>query len=438
MIFGLTEELKSMVEEKASSIVSDFVISNLVEKNNVPLEISKHFTVQSISENIITYFNSLKTEDLFFEINELLSNAQIIDKQQLYLYFLDLKFESAIYPLFYVSVTAEKNANTITLTPEPVVYINKKALDYVVENYNLANNKKGKIKSAEIRALHIAESDVDLEAAVDDLANEIMNYFEMNGLFEVAKHSHQGFRGKSVGLSNSCYLALFDKADESLVNDYEELITILNSTKSGLANDFCLLLNGFLKDEPIKINSQIEKQWENTDVPSKLVTVSPIPLNEEQNQIISALKNDGCKYIVVEGPPGTGKSHSITAIVFNSILEGKSVLVLSDKTEALDVVENKITDTLNNVRLSDEFQNPILRLGKSGNTYNKILSTESLSNIKNHHKVVSQHQHKLAQQIELANKGLKNTINAEITEYSKVNLQDIIQIEKLEMGEKSW
>jgi hypothetical protein len=36
--------------------------------------------------------------------------------------------------------------------------------------------------------------------------------------------------------------------------------------------------------------------------------------------------------------------------------------VLSDKKEALDVVEEKITETLNKVRIHDDFQNPILRL----------------------------------------------------------------------------
>jgi SpoU rRNA methylase family enzyme len=43
-------------------------------------------------------------------------------------------------------------------------------------------------------------------------------------------------------------------------------------------------------------------------------------------------------------------------------LNGKSVLVLSDKKEALDVVEDKITETLNKVRKDDDFLNPILRL----------------------------------------------------------------------------
>ena len=36
----------------------------------------------------------------------------------------------------------------------------------------------------------------------------------------------------------------------------------------------------------------------------------------------------------------------------------------------------KITDTLKTVRLGENFQDPILRLGKQGSTYAKILAVE--------------------------------------------------------------
>ena len=109
-------------------------------------------------------------------------------------------------------------------------------------------------------------------------------------------------------------------------------------------------------------------------VNERLNYTSPIPLNPEQLKILKALNNEKCKYVVVEGPPGTGKSHTISAIAFDYVLNGKSILILSDTREALDVVENKINDTLDKVRGENPLQNPILRLGKMGNTYNKILA----------------------------------------------------------------
>ena len=61
-----------------------------------------------------------------------------------------------------------------------------------------------------------------------------------------------------------------------------------------------------------------------------------------------------CRFITLQGPPGTGKSHTITAIAFDCIQRQQSCLVLSDKTEALDVVEDKLSDVLSIARGGDD------------------------------------------------------------------------------------
>ena len=58
--------------------------------------------------------------------------------------------------------------------------------------------------------------------------------------------------------------------------------------------------------------------------------------------------------------------------------------MLSDKKEALDVVEDKLSDVLDKTRMGEGFQNPILRLGREGNTYNKILANQNVENIRTH------------------------------------------------------
>ena len=65
-----------------------------------------------------------------------------------------------------------------------------------------------------------------------------------------------------------------------------------------------------------------------------------LPSNKEQLDVIRwALKN---KITVVEGPPGTGKSHTITNLALHLLKEGKKILITSYTTKALDVVVNKI------------------------------------------------------------------------------------------------
>ena len=146
------------------------------------------------------------------------------------------------------------------------------------------------------------------------------------------------------------------------------------------------IINDFLLNEPEVITEELDDNWHGMGLNERLNYRSPIPLNAEQYKILKALKKDNCKYVVVEGPPGTGKSHTISAIAFDYILDDKSILILSDTREALDVVENKINDTLNKVRGKNVLQNPILRLGKMGNTYNKLLAKSSIDNIRVFHR----------------------------------------------------
>ncbi len=63
-------------------------------------------------------------------------------------------------------------------------------------------------------------------------------------------------------------------------------------------------------------------------------------LNSAQEKVIESLvSEDG---IVVQGPPGTGKSQVITGIITTAINERKTVLMVSEKKTALDVVHSRL------------------------------------------------------------------------------------------------
>lgn len=431
MIASIFDELRGLLSERATSLASDFVIANVVDQIATPLKVSGLISVRSLKDDIKTYFESITSEDLYYELNELAGNSEILDKQQLYLYLFEIKFGGSAYPLFYIPIELTRSSDALSVAFDSSAYINKKAIDFIVENLNRQGDKRGKIKSADERIIHLADEEVNLVDSIENVANELLNYCEIDGLFDLATSRVQSFKSHQASISNSCHFALFDKSDEALVNDYEELIGLLN-VGGDLGARFQSLLEGFLTQEPISITSEVDREWDGVEVPEKLVNVSPIPLNEEQNQIIRALGKSECKHLVVQGPPGTGKSHTITALVFNAILDKKNVLVLSDKKEALDVVEDKITETLNNVRLSEEFQNPILRLGKAGNTYSKILSSEALADIKHHYKAVNKNRNALDHHLQQVTTKLKETISREVAEYSSIELQELALLEKLE------
>jgi very-short-patch-repair endonuclease len=86
-------------------------------------------------------------------------------------------------------------------------------------------------------------------------------------------------------------------------------------------------------------------------------------LNEPQKRILLAAENPENRFIVVDGPPGTGKSHTITALIYQATLMGKSVLVTSHKQQSLDVIDNALIEQFRTVH--PRAKPPVLRLTSS-------------------------------------------------------------------------
>lgn len=63
----------------------------------------------------------------------------------------------------------------------------------------------------------------------------------------------------------------------------------------------------------------------------------PFPYNKDQVGVLSAVKNRAC---IIEGPPGTGKSQTIANLLCHFAANGKKVLFLSQKAQAIKVVKD--------------------------------------------------------------------------------------------------
>jgi very-short-patch-repair endonuclease len=74
------------------------------------------------------------------------------------------------------------------------------------------------------------------------------------------------------------------------------------------------------------------------------------PANAEQLQVAQRLQKHGAA--LVQGPPGTGKTHTIANLVGHLLSEGKSVLITSHTTKALQVVHEKIPAPLQSLCVS--------------------------------------------------------------------------------------
>ncbi len=80
----------------------------------------------------------------------------------------------------------------------------------------------------------------------------------------------------------------------------------------------------------------------------------PLPWNDEQKRIAERL--DANYGVVVKGPPGTGKSHTIANLISRFLAEGKSVLVTSQTSKALEVLRDKLPENIRSLAVSQLHQ----------------------------------------------------------------------------------
>lgn len=80
------------------------------------------------------------------------------------------------------------------------------------------------------------------------------------------------------------------------------------------------------------------RQLDAVDMPTSHL----IPLDADSSQIEALIAAENGLSFVLSGPPGTGKSQSITNMIANMLYHGKRVLFVAQKKAALDVVKERL------------------------------------------------------------------------------------------------
>jgi len=405
----LTETLLAAFEEESSIAVT----SLLVDKDDKPLRklINDKFELSVIKKNLQIYFDTFSVEDLYDNFREMLANSELIDKVEFYLNLGEASYKNNKFPIYFIPLEVEKKQGTISLSISNILYVNKKAIDYISQDI-MRKLEKSVPSYVKDRVVYI-EDNASIYSMANDLISKIMDSFNLGGTMNFGNQMTPEVKNTEIRVSTNLSISLFDKSDESMMNDYEALLTGLEGGGE-LKEFFENLISNFLFKNPKDIVEEVDDEWESLSTSNKLIYNSPLPLAEEQRKILEAIEKKEAKYIAVQGPPGTGKSHTITAIAFNAILEEKSLLILSDTKEALDVVENKLNQSLAKVRVDKDFQNPILRLGKTGSNYAQLMKPATIEKIKISYNSTKSEQERVQKKLNDVSKSLEKNINKEI------------------------
>lgn len=68
-----------------------------------------------------------------------------------------------------------------------------------------------------------------------------------------------------------------------------------------------------------------------------------VPASADSSQLSAIYEASNGKSFVLHGPPGTGKSQTITNMISNALYQGKTVLFVAEKMAALSVVQKRLT-----------------------------------------------------------------------------------------------
>ena len=369
---------------RVEKYLREFLESHPVtDSDRIVKEISDYLH-KNPNDDFLSYLSQYRIARFHDEVYDLWKNKQVLDRQDFYLYFLDITYQGLTYPIFYIPASVDRSEDGwFSFEFDPVFLINKKAVQYVSERFADEAKKEWRV---DLPPRHIYLSNYETKGALQKylqtILNEMFDFFSVTP-FQLSNGKAAAAANERVTITNNCYLSIFDKADEALLNDYEELLNLALSETDGKALQILSKLStDYLFENPVTLEREVEEEYDSQPISERLTYNSPIPLNKEQLQVLRSIDKKDCSRVIIEGPPGTGKSHTITALINNALLKKQSVLMVSDKKEALDVVEEKINDVLERMKLDDFIQNPIVRLGKKENTFAGIFKQINYDKIK--------------------------------------------------------
>ncbi len=134
-------------------------------------------------------------------------------------------------------------------------------------------------------------------------------------------------------LLNNIYIGLFSFAKFVMYKDLDEYQELIKSSK--LIGTICGLNN----EKQVSTDSICPmSELDNRVQPQS--TYQILDADSSQQQAIQVVKSGN--NLVIEGPPGTGKSQTIANIIAELLSQNKKVLFVSQKIAALDVVKSRL------------------------------------------------------------------------------------------------
>ena len=190
-----------------------------------------------------------------------------------------------------------------------------------------------------------------LDALAAESVPQVLAELERAGLPGIAVHEQlhaftdrdeefELWRDDRLEIEECAVLGLFPQSSSDLLQDYDDLLATIERGEdpSGLLGAALELLPGDLKTH---YAPSPKAQTDEDHVDEKEIEVAPVIYADPSQQAVLERVRE-TRALVVDGPPGTGKSQVIVNLVAEALRRGERVAVVCEKRAALDVVANRL------------------------------------------------------------------------------------------------
>lgn len=208
------------------------------------------------------------------------------------------------------------------------------------------------------------------QAVVDGVDREnflasLIRYYEYNDIhIKVKDNCLKKFKGYMSGefpqfnagelfLEQNVVLGKFPVCSSSIQKDFDAMLE--EGQINNLLNELLLEVNDWDYGSDAYYGD-MEKRDNATEFQITEKNLTYInDLDSSQEKVLTAINS--MDKLVVQGPPGTGKSQVITSLIAKFVNEGKTVLMVSEKKTALDVVYSRLGNLSKYTLLIDDVGN---------------------------------------------------------------------------------
>lgn len=198
-----------------------------------------------------------------------------------------------------------------------------------------------------------------------DFINELVSFYEENDIYlRIKDESLQKYKDYKSGefpefntgelyLVQNIILGKFPVCASSIQKDFDKILE--DRQINNLLNELLLEVNDWNYDSDLYYGD-VEKKDNEVEFSIKekdLIYINN--LDSSQENVLSAIEH--MDKLVIQGPPGTGKSQVITNLIAKFAYEEKTVLMVSEKKTALDVVYSRLGELSKYTLLIDDVGN---------------------------------------------------------------------------------